>query len=208
MTASRTTGPAVTTGDRAATTIRAWVALYTRGLHADVADDRRAEIEADLWDEVDMASKVGETAGLGRRRISRLIRGMPADVAWRLEQRERSTKAPWRTTMHISRLELVAIVAATIYCCAFVVSGLLSSTDFREWEGMVPAVVGFVLAAVGLLLAIPKPKAGLWVGMIGIGLAFLVMPWMYLFYLPVPIALAFRYYRGGQGSVGEVAPGA
>lgn len=78
----------------------------------------------------------------------------------------------------------------------------------REWEGMVPAVVGLVLAAVGLLLAIPKPKAGLWVGLIGIGIAFLVMPWLFPFYLPVPIALAFRYSRGGQGSVGEVTSGA
>ncbi len=199
MTSSRVTDPVARLGDGAAT-ILAWVGLYTRGLPVDVAADRRAEIESDLWDEAAVADWLGDASTLGRQRASRLIRGMPADVAWRMEQRGRRTRAPWRTTMHISKLELAAILAATIVTCVAVVGLLFGSSDFREWEGMVPAVAGLVLAAVGLLLAIPKPKAGLWVGLIGIGLAFLVMPWMFPFYLPVPIALALRFSRG-QNSV-------
>jgi hypothetical protein len=97
--------------------------------------------------------------------------------------------------MHISKLELAAIVIAIGVCCVAVV-GLLLSASFREWSGMVPALLGLGLAMVGLLLAIPRPKAGLWVGLAGIGLAFLTMWWLFPFYLPVPIALALRFSRG------------
>ena len=101
--------------------------------------------------------------------------------------------------MHISKLELAAIAIATGVCCVMVV-GLMLSADFRESAVMVPAMIGLGLAIVGLLLAIPKPKAGLWVGLAGIGLAFLTMWWLFPFYLPVPIALALRFSRG-QNSV-------
>lgn len=63
---------------------RGWVALYTRGVSPEAAHRRRTEIDSDLWEQRTEAL----TAGTQRVRLavevtSRLLRGMPADIAWR-----------------------------------------------------------------------------------------------------------------------------
>ena len=114
--------------------VRAWVGLYTRGLPERLAEDRRALIEADLWDEASAAAWLGETSGLGRQRFSRLVRGVPADLAWRLEQQRRSPKTPRRATCASQRVQLVAIGLVFILQVVLFV-GLLLSPGFREWAG-------------------------------------------------------------------------
>lgn len=101
-------GPAVST-------IRAWIAFYTKGLPAGTASDRRALIENDLWEEAQAAVWMGETDGLTRQRMSRWLRGVPADVAWRFEHQRGTTKLPRRTDMHISKGQAVAIGITTSY---------------------------------------------------------------------------------------------
>jgi hypothetical protein len=71
---------------RDAALVRRWVALYTRGLSAEVRDARREEIDADLW------SQAQDSAGEGGV-LARLVLGMPADLAWRLELRPASAPA-------------------------------------------------------------------------------------------------------------------
>jgi lysylphosphatidylglycerol synthetase-like protein (DUF2156 family) len=61
-----------------------WVRWYTRGLPAEVAERRTGEIAADLHDHV----AHDRAAGVPDRRIalgilSRLVRGLEADAAWR-----------------------------------------------------------------------------------------------------------------------------
>lgn len=180
-------------GDRSASAIRAWVAVYTKGLPASQAADRQALIEADLWDETVAAEWMGDTSSLARQRLSRWARGVPADVTWRLEQR-RMTRMPRRTDMRISKGQLAAIGVVTALYVVMAI-GLLASPDFREWAGMEVSILGFGLSVVGLLLAIPRPQAGLVVGMMGIGLAFVMMPWLFPFYLPLPLVLGYRLYR-------------
>jgi hypothetical protein len=57
----------------AATLVRAWTRLYTVGMPREPRDQRRAEIESDLWESEQQDA------------IVRLIRGMPADLGWRIE---------------------------------------------------------------------------------------------------------------------------
>jgi hypothetical protein len=61
-----------------------WVEWYTRGLPDVVRDERRGEIASDLWEH-------GAIAGDGARAelaiLSRLARGMPADLSWRRSRR-------------------------------------------------------------------------------------------------------------------------
>ncbi len=183
--------------------VRAWVDLYTKGLPESAAADRRALIEADMWDEAREAEWLGETSGLGRQRLSRLVRGVPADVTWRLEQQRRITKARRRTGMRISKGQLAAIGAVTIFYVVMIVGGL-AQPGFREWAGAGLATFGLCLSVVGLLLAISRPQAGFLVGILGTGLAFVVMPWLLPFFLPLPIVLGYRLAReprAGQPSV-------
>ena len=48
---------------------------------------------------------------------------------------------------------------------------------------------------VGVVLAIPRPQSGFLVGVAGTLLAFLAMPWLLPFFLPLPIVLGYRLAR-------------
>jgi hypothetical protein len=63
---------------------RAWLRVYTRRVPADVAAVRSAEIESDTWE---MQHDPHMAAGLRRVWIAaeRLLRGIPDDLAWHLE---------------------------------------------------------------------------------------------------------------------------
>ena len=61
--------------------------LYTRGLPTQIRQDRRDEIDSDLW------SQAHEAAASGRPEHSvavevlvRLLLGIPADLSWRIER--------------------------------------------------------------------------------------------------------------------------
>jgi hypothetical protein len=60
--------------------VRAWAALYTRGLPAPTREERLAELESDLWEH-----RAARGDGLRPQLaiLSRCVRGMPADLAWR-----------------------------------------------------------------------------------------------------------------------------
>ena len=67
--------------------VRGWVALYTDGLPDTVRLARRNEIESDLWSQQEEATLAGRSnASLGVEIVARLVLGIAADLAWRLEQ--------------------------------------------------------------------------------------------------------------------------
>jgi hypothetical protein len=96
--------------------------------------------------------------------------------------------------MRISKVQLAAIGGVVILYAVMIV-GLMASPSFREWAGMPVATLGLGISFVGLLLAIPRPQGGFIVGVLGTGLAFLAMPWLFPFYLPLPIVLGYRLVR-------------
>lgn len=194
MSGTRTGDPTSTADDRAVSVIRAWVAVYTKGLPAPMAMDRRSLIEGDLWDETRASEWLGETDGLARQRWSRWLRGVPADITWRAEQQRRITKKPRRTDMRISKLQAAAIAVVSIYYMSLIV-GLFAQPSFLAWPGMPFALLGLGLCVSGLLLAIPRPRAGFIVGMIGTGIVFVSMWWVFPFLVPLPILLGFRLAR-------------
>ncbi len=193
MNETRTGDPTSTADDRAVAAIRAWVAVYTKGLPAPMAADRQSLIDGDLGDETEAAEWLGETDGLARQRWSRWLRGVPADITWRVDQQRRTTK-PRRTHVQISKGQGAAIAVASIYYVALL-AGMFAQPSFREWTAMPAASLGMGLCVAGLLIAIPRPRAGFIVGMIGTGLAFVSMWWLYPFLLPLPIVLGYRLAR-------------
>jgi hypothetical protein len=62
-----------------------WSRAYTYRLPADVAFARRAEIAADLHDQLADAAGVS-SAAVSRAIASRMLLGVPADLSWRSEQ--------------------------------------------------------------------------------------------------------------------------
>jgi hypothetical protein len=78
--------------------VRWWVGTYTSGLDPVVRDRRRAEIDSDLWEQVDAHRRAGRssaaiTVAIWRRSLS----GVIDDVFWRREQ-PRGTRAAPATT--------------------------------------------------------------------------------------------------------------
>jgi len=63
---------------------RSWVAAYTLGLASTVREARRREISSDLWEHQQDAASDGTRLGaIGLSIVSRMVRGIPADLLWR-----------------------------------------------------------------------------------------------------------------------------
>lgn len=198
-------------GEQAAGIVRAWVGAYTIGLPADIAIARREMIEADLWDEFREAEQLGVATSVGRQRLGRLFRGMPADLTWRLEQWRNGGGIARRNPMAISRLELVLLLGVGLLCGIGLVGGLvmIANPDPTRWESWGPygLVASLALSVVGLLVAIPRPSLGLAVALAGTALGMAAMPWAFYIFLPVPLVAWFRYARSRSAQVGAASPG-
>ena len=211
MSATRPTGPIEPFSDRTARIVRTWVGWYTRGLSAEVATARRELIEADLWDERRHAEQLGEEGSLGRQRVDRLVRGIPADLTWRLERWRGGNRVPRRNLMSISKLELVLLLGVGGLCGIGLVGGLMTiaNPDPTRWESWGPygLVAGLALSELGLLVAIPRPAAGLALAIAGTLVAMAAMPWAFFIFLPVPLVAWFRYGRSRSAQVGPASLG-
>jgi len=178
--------------DRAARVVRAWVALYTRGLPGTMAAARRDLIEADLYDEAGGAERAGDAGGLGRQRLSRLLRGRPADVAWRLGQPGSPSMTPKRGG-RVPRGQFIGLAVVTILYLVY--AGVLLAWSDTAYLGIGQLELGLALSIAGLLVAIPNPRMGLQIGLVGTILAclaapslFAALPWLW----PVPVMLGYR----------------
>ena len=77
---------------------RGWARCYTAGLPADVRDRRRAEIESDVHEHL-------ADGGVGVAVVGRTLRGIGADLFWRLGERRAMTNrtgigAAWAAATH------------------------------------------------------------------------------------------------------------
>ena len=199
MNSTRPSGPPIPASDRSAAAVRAWVAWYTGRLPVEIAAARRELVEADLFEEARAAEWLGETGALGRQRVSRLVRGIPADLTWRLEQGRRAGGTTRSQTMRISKVELVVVAAAAaVYAIGLVASFMaLANPDPERWAGWGPygLAAGLGLAIVGLLMTIPRPAIGLGLGVAGTVVLMSAMPWAFFIFLPVPLPHWFRFAR-------------
>jgi hypothetical protein len=84
--------------------VRIWTRIYTAGLHAEIRERRRAEIESDLWESIHDTTNT-DHAGISL--INRLGRGIPADVFWRIEQVQTGGRM-W------TKLAFVGVAAVTL----------------------------------------------------------------------------------------------
>ena len=156
-----------------------WCDLYTRGLSPAVAGDRRAELASDLWEH---AAHEPRPAGA---MLSRAIRGVPADLAWRHSQRVAARRlVPIETRVVGGALAVLVALAASI----LIVFGLIAiqRTAFyvtqeyvRPWSETAVWVIGLTglaiagaamllrrktrpLGAVGLAASVPLVHLGLY----------------------------------------------
>ena len=114
----------------AAEMILRWCDLYTRGLSPAVAGDRRAELASDLWEHAAVEPRA--TGAM----LSRALRGVPADLAWRHAEHRR-VRALLPRSQRIVSGGITALVLAA--ASALIVLGLvaISRTAFYVSQGYV-----------------------------------------------------------------------
>jgi hypothetical protein len=182
--------------DPSARMVLAWVGLYTRGLSASVAADRRAELSADLWDEAVVAAATGPPQPVARQRLSRLIRGMPADLIWRLDHRAGRTSER-EIVMRPSILEWVLLLVAGAMCAYAAVGGVLMLLDpsVGDWDGW--GRYGFggggLVGLIGLIVSVARPTLGLMLVAAGMILLAVAAPWLWPFAAFVTVAAFVRW---------------
>jgi hypothetical protein len=101
--------------------VRGWTRLCTWRMEPVYRDDRRAEIESDLWESHEDARRRGASPeGIAIHMLARLCAGVPHDLLWRLEyeQEPAHRRASW----------LTAASAASAACIAALWIGFLIST--------------------------------------------------------------------------------
>jgi hypothetical protein len=159
--------------ERMARLVARWVRFYTRDLPPAIAERRIDEIRADLHDHV-----AHERAdGAEERRIAlgiagRMVRGLPADAAWRRHTIARHSTA--RELMKRSAVR-VALVTACILLVPLVANLL---TEGEGWSVADFVIAAILLVATGALLelAVRHPRNLVYqVAAVAIGAAAIVL---------------------------------
>ena len=149
--------------ERMAELVTRWVRLYTRRLPAPIARRRMEEIRADLHDHI----AHGRAHGTSDRRIalsivSRMARGLAADVAWRGQQTKATAHQPSEEAMKKRRTAFrsaIRIVLAT----AFILLVPLLAMQFTHevaWDLADFAVAGALLVGTGLTYELAARRTG------------------------------------------------
>jgi len=136
--------------ERAAGLVQRWVGIYTRGRPAEIRQDRRDEIDDDLWSQLrDAAESARADQSLTGEIVIRLLFGIPSDLSWRAEQRHvgRKQVAPERSpTMGARVPALLAIVGGIGWVTWPIPQALVG----REWPADNPAVSWLLFVSVVL----------------------------------------------------------
>ncbi|MBM7832647.1 hypothetical protein JOE59_003352 [Agromyces cerinus] len=178
-TSAHTRDRAMHGGDRALhrsdRAVLAWGRWYTRDLPEEVAADRLAELESDVFEE---RAAAGDAAGAGRSIVGRAIRGVPADLAWRVARlRGASLTAP-RGTFPLVLPALAHVATAMLLAWGVLIvvrvgAGMLDGSWVGAWDLVAAGVVGLGLALIGSALTL-VPEAR-WLGALWLAVASYVL---------------------------------
>ena len=119
-----------------------WVDVYTRVLPDPLGRDRRGELLADVYDQLLAGHAAGLSPGRSSRRILwRAVRGVPADLWWRLEVEWERDRLGWLLSNPSAVLTFLFIVLVPVTLLADV-----------EREGVLREVFAPVMGTLALLL--------------------------------------------------------
>jgi hypothetical protein len=140
-------------GSPVAALVRGWVRLYTGRLPAELRDARRNEVDDDLWCEMEETLATGSSVrSLDADRVLRLLFGIPADISWRLEQRQRDRvrPVPRSPSMSTRVVASLSVVGGSALAVASIIWGMFDATSPVAIPGRLLFATGFVALAMAL----------------------------------------------------------
>jgi len=106
--------------------VRAWTSLYTWRMSATLREERRAEIESDVWEFQHDRRKSGSLE-VAAQMLLRLLLGMPDDLGWRLEHTALESERS-----HGTILLAAGGIGALLFVCAL---SIISADAARKRSG-------------------------------------------------------------------------
>jgi hypothetical protein len=157
------------TPERAADVVMRWVRLYTLGLSTPDARRRIEEVQADLYDHITHARAHGVDDGrIGRDIASRMIRGLTADVSWRLQFVSRAAHLTMEEAMNTALFRSAVRVTVGVSLILMLPAAAMLFSDGVVWSLGDFVVAGTLLAVVGVAVELAVKKAGSPVAAVGI----------------------------------------
>ena len=106
--------------------VRAWTSLYTWRMSATLREERRAEIESDVW-EFQHDRRISGSLEVAAQMLLRLLLGMPDDLGWRLEHTALESERS-----HGTILLAAGGIGALLFVCAL---SIISADAARKRSG-------------------------------------------------------------------------
>ncbi|MCD2441097.1 hypothetical protein LQ757_02295 [Agromyces sp. SYSU K20354] len=150
-----------TAADRIDAAVLGWCRWYTRDLPEQVATGRIAELASDLHEQRAFAAETGGP-GASRAIVGRMLRGIPADLAWRHARLRRAALTAPRGTFPLALPALAHLATALLIAWGVLVvvrtSASMGSGDWAgAWDLVAAGIVGLAMALLGAVLtAIPR----------------------------------------------------
>lgn len=173
-----------------------WVALYTRGLPPVAGDERRREIESDLWEH---RAHAGQGLRMELAVLSRTVRGALDDLSWRRTQRTTQWRLPRPRSVARALGWAVAVVSYALLVAQFTWAatapvGLgLYGDDWApgdvEWYSRLCATL-LVLLVAGAAMLPRRPRTGAALVAAGAVVPPVVFWWAAPMYAPMAVAIA------------------
>lgn len=193
----------------AATLVRRWVDVYTRGMATELRDARRAEIESDLWAQSEEADMLGRAPlSVGIEMVTRLALGIPADILWRQSHRRANDDSSMKeVTVREPISHRALTVFGVVWAGLFVVLASIGLVAIQRnanadpagdvWIASVMAltiIVGAAIALIGLLRVGRTPIAGRAMALAGAAIAglttLILLYWMWVVAIVLALPLA------------------
>jgi hypothetical protein len=197
--------------------IRLWVRLYTAGLEPNVRDDRRAEIESDLWEQSTFSAPDGVArVELALEVWSRCLLGVADDLTWRAEQRAEQRPQPVlkvrsrRAIRESGRRLLVLGSGMTIALALVSLVAIVNTIEYRDGtqpDGAIAVLLILLAAAIAVIGGMITAR-GFWImrvrsaegALLVFGGSFVAgLAWYWLF-APVVLAMVVSIYGLARAS--------
>ena len=133
-----------------------WVRVYTRGADPGSGARRAAEIASDVWEHEHAADPGGRArAAVDAEILLRCLRGVPADLSWRLRHRPAARGTTMARVVR-SALVIVAALLAAWFCVLGVGINFGEDSASAWWTLTSFASAAAVLAGVRLMRRSPR----------------------------------------------------